>query len=394
MATIDDVMRALGGFGAGMQGRGGEYLQQLDQQRQMAMIQDATQVQESLRKQDYERAYRLLNNRVQNIQRLGGDPSDTMGVIEKMEKGDFSGALNDVSTVVEYAYQSGMLKRPEGPEQRIVDGQLVTVGKDGKAVATPIEGFVSKSRQPGAEGYQFGASEMLKDSKGNLFTMTQRRDPATGEVVPSVVSVGGDANQKPVGKLEMVGGYGLTAAEKVGQIGKEESTKMAAAEGSKYLNNIKEQGLQARNMMSNTQRLLELNRAVSTGSTAKAKRMFANLFNLESEDAANLAEFNQRAGQMVLASIRQLGANPTEGERAYLEAIQPSIEQGNAPNEAMLQNLLDIQKRQWERGRWLAKNPGATIDDLIAYEESNPFTPAGGEESASDDELINKYLGQ
>lgn len=112
MATMDDIMRALGGFGAGIQGRGQEYLQQLDQQRQMAMIQDAVQVESALKQGDAERARRLLVNRVENINRLGGDPSDTMGVLQKIDSGNVAGALNDVMTVTEYAYQSGMLQRP------------------------------------------------------------------------------------------------------------------------------------------------------------------------------------------------------------------------------------------------------------------------------------------
>jgi hypothetical protein len=397
MATLDKIALALQGFGAGVQGRGSEFLQQLDERRKDALLQDAIQVQNSLESGDVSRARNLLVNRVESINKLGGDPSDTMGVLQKLASGDTAGALNDVRSVTEYGYQSGRLQRAPESESRsqIVGNQLVTIDpKTKKATASPIEGL-DMAKMAGSGGYQFGASEMLKDSEGNLFTMTQRRDPVSGEVISVAVSVDGDPSKRPSGKVSMVGGYGLTAGEKIGQVGAEKAVETAASEGAKYISSAKESGLSARGLMQNTQRLLDLNKLISTGATAPARKVFANLFNIEDEGTANLAEFNQRSGQMILGMIRQLGANPTEGERAYLSSITPSIEQGNAPNEAMLTNLLEIQKRQFERGKWLARNPKATIDDLYRYEEENDFSVQENSQPAQqqdDDALVNKYL--
>lgn len=251
-------------------------------------------------------------------------------------------------------------------------------------------------QEDASKGYQFGATETYKDSEGNLFTATQKRNPANGQVEQVVVPI--DRNVKePKGKLQEVGTYGLTAQEKLAQLGGEENVKQSA----KIINEYKEQGLKARGLMRDTKRLLELNKLISTGKTAPAKKAFMNLFNIKDESAANLGEFNSKAGALVLGMIKQLGANPTEGERAFLKEISPSIESGSAVNEALLNDLLRVQERQVARAKWLAKNPGADINDLLLMTEE--FRPTEQESTASttgkidystmsDDEFI-KSLG-
>jgi hypothetical protein len=97
---------------------------------------------------------------------------------------------------------------------------------------------------------------------------------------------------------------------------------------------------------------------------------------LKSEDAANLADFNALSGKMILGQIRQLGANPTEGERKFLEQITASIENGTVINEALLNDVLQVQQRQLARARLLASNPGMTLDDLLLIDEED-FNPTG-----------------
>jgi len=74
---------------------------------------------------------------------------------------------------------------------------------------------------------QFGAQETLKDEQGNLFFSTSKRDPRTGQVTGVVAAVDG-SDTKPVGKLSVAGGYGLTASERVGQLAAESGAKKQA----------------------------------------------------------------------------------------------------------------------------------------------------------------------
>lgn len=144
------------------------------------------------------------------------------------------------------------------------------------------------------------------------------------------------------------------------------------------------QSLAARGLMKDTKRLLGLNELISTGKTAKARKAFGDMFNVTDP---NLGEFNAKAGQLVLGQIRLLGANPTEGERAFLSEITPSLEQGGAVNEALLKDILEVQKRQVERGKWLAKNPEKTVEDYLLETETDDFTPQSSIESPPADTM-------
>jgi len=180
----EKIALALQGFGAGVQGQGPYFqhiLNQQDQQlsegRKMAMIQDAYSVMQNLQSGNIPTARATLINRLGLIKRLGGDPSDTMGVLQKIESGDVPGALRDVSTVVNFAQANGMLKLPQNaqPKTQIVNGQAVTIDPTGKATAAPIEGFTQP--QPKA------AMPKTQVIDGQLITV----DPTTGQATAAPV---------------------------------------------------------------------------------------------------------------------------------------------------------------------------------------------------------------
>lgn len=114
---LGDIGLALSGLGAGIQGTGIEFAKQLDTRRKGALLQDALRVEDSLTRGDVGQARELLLNRIDAINRLNGDPSDTVGLLQKLDAGDVQGALTDASTVVEFARQEGLLKRPAAAEE-------------------------------------------------------------------------------------------------------------------------------------------------------------------------------------------------------------------------------------------------------------------------------------
>jgi hypothetical protein len=140
--------RALMGFGAGVQGRGPEFVaglqdqdRRLDEDRRQALLEDAFTTQQMLQSGDTAGTRAFLMDRIQNIERLGGDPSDTMGVLQKLDSGDVQGALRDVSTVVDFGVRSGRLTAPPQSDTQLYEGQAVTIGAGGRATASPIEGY-------------------------------------------------------------------------------------------------------------------------------------------------------------------------------------------------------------------------------------------------------------
>ena len=242
--------------------------------------------------------------------------------------------------------------------------------------------------------FQFGGQKTFKDDKGNLFFGTSRRNPSTGEVESVISSVSGEDIQ-PQGALEEAGAYGLTAKEKVDQVGKEKGAADRASDLEQARNEYITSGTKAKGMLKDTKRLIDLNELISTGKTAAARKAFGDLFNVTDP---NLGEFNSKAGQLVLNQIRLLGANPTEGERAFLLDISPSIEQGSAVNEALLKDLLRIQERQVDRARWFANNPTRTIEDYLLLEDEEDFKPTEGaltttqdSGALNDEQLFQKY---
>ncbi len=117
MADRFSIGRALQGFSAGVAGQGQQFLQSLDDRRRDAAIEDSFAVQRALENKDPQGARGLLLNRLENIQRLGGDPSDTIELLQKFDAGDLIGVHNEVSAIVELAQAKGLLKAPAAPDK-------------------------------------------------------------------------------------------------------------------------------------------------------------------------------------------------------------------------------------------------------------------------------------
>ena len=87
-STLDKIAAALGGFGAGVQGRGGEFLrnqqlqrQELSDERKRAAAEDLRRVSALIGAKDLKGVQALGQERLNYINQLGGDPSDTEQLI-------------------------------------------------------------------------------------------------------------------------------------------------------------------------------------------------------------------------------------------------------------------------------------------------------------------------
>jgi hypothetical protein len=120
----ETIARALQGFGAGAQGQGQQFLagvqaqdQALSTERQRAMAQDAMQVYQMLGSGRYDDALDLMDQRVKLIGELGGDPSDTVELRQKVATGDLQGAMGDLQIFLGAAQQAGLIPMPEKQEE-------------------------------------------------------------------------------------------------------------------------------------------------------------------------------------------------------------------------------------------------------------------------------------
>lgn len=76
-----------------------------------------------------------------------------------------------------------------------------------------VEGIVNQQSGQGQASTQFGGQKTFKDSKGNLFFGTTKRNPNTGEV-QSVLSAVNGSNSQPEGQVSLVTSAGETAGER------------------------------------------------------------------------------------------------------------------------------------------------------------------------------------
>lgn len=117
-----------------------------------------------------------LNRRKADLQARGVDTSDTDEAISLASTPGGLAQLRDISNqTVQLGQQAGVLQGQQG-------------------------------------GFQFGSTLTLRDSEGNEFTQTQRRNPTTGEIESVVTPIGGAS--EPVGDLSIVSSSGETPEER------------------------------------------------------------------------------------------------------------------------------------------------------------------------------------
>ena len=118
-STMQKIGEKLQGFGAGYRGQGQQFLankelmrQSLSEERTGAMIADAMQVYTLLDADRFDDAISLIDDRVENISKLGGDPSDTLNLRQRIISGDLDGAKQDLGILLNdpraqaYLYES------------------------------------------------------------------------------------------------------------------------------------------------------------------------------------------------------------------------------------------------------------------------------------------------
>jgi len=123
----------------------------------------------------------------------------------------------------------------EGAPANMIQGMdnLLQIGQQNpEEFQQIIDNVIQMGRQfgvtEGASATQFGAQETFKDTEGNLFFGTTARSPTGGGVQTVLAPVDPNGPREPVGKVEIVGQYGLTAGEQVQQKAKEAGAKKGA----------------------------------------------------------------------------------------------------------------------------------------------------------------------
>jgi hypothetical protein len=191
-SMISKIGTVLGGFGAGVQGKGQQYLADLQERRAedekkrlAAMVKDAKQTYDLLNRGDVNNAQALVQDRMRMISELGGDPTDTARIGSMIESGRIAEAQNELR---------GFL-RPFMPTETIKASELTESGQrvsfdplSQTTTATDVEGFVAKPEESKAfdreSGFrrEFNALPQVKDfatrSAGLGTVLASAQDPS------------------------------------------------------------------------------------------------------------------------------------------------------------------------------------------------------------------------
>jgi hypothetical protein len=199
----------------------------------------------------------------------------------------------------------------------------------------------------GTTKQQFGGQITVKDENGNLFFATTRRNPNTGEV-ESVLAPMGDGIAQPVGQVQQVGAFGLTASEQVTQKADEAKANASGKGNAERIESSINEGIDASQGAAILHRSLDLLNEVETGGFDNVALKAKKLFGVESADEA---ELSANLGKAVLSQLRTVfGAAFTEREGARLEGIEASFGKSTAGNKRLLEQTLRLVKRTANRG--------------------------------------------
>lgn len=199
---------ALQGAGAWLQGSGPQYMQaqalqdearaKHEAERQKAMLTDFVMAESMLKNGQVQPAIAMFRSRVEAgkklppIQSLGGSMGTSEHYLGLLESGNIDQAFKEIATGNQVLRDAGVLP-----------GQSTN----------PI---------------QFGASSMGKDEAGNLWQITQARNPNTGKA-ETVMSPVGHSNPQ-VGGIQIVGTMGMTPGESIDYRGTASSAESIARE--------------------------------------------------------------------------------------------------------------------------------------------------------------------
>jgi len=199
------IARALMGFGAGSQGRGQEFIASLHEQdqalsleRQQAMVQDAMRASSMLSNGRVEDALKLIDDRVEQINKLGGDPSDTLGIRNLIASGRSKEALQEIGIFLDAARQRGLLPESKAPE--IVPSSSISNGQ--VTVRNPVTGDFEAQN---VSGYQVPAQEQFEvvtDSQGLPVGQRNTRTNQISGLPETMTKQAADSQFSNVARLE------------------------------------------------------------------------------------------------------------------------------------------------------------------------------------------------
>jgi len=198
--------------------------------------------------------------------------------------------------------------------------------------------------------FQFGGSDQVMDEEGNIFYVTQVKNPLDGTTKTSYSPIGGSSNTQPVGKLTPLTSSGETAA--VQRKGKTEA-KLQEEYGKRRMNALTNMP----DLLATEEKLFRAVELVNTVPTGGPINLVAyGLSDFFGTTSADKAELEVLLGQEMFAILKPLfGGVISEGERESIQRIYPNLKRGSAANQGILKVLTKAATDAVRNGNLLIK---------------------------------------
>ena len=290
----------------------------LDKQRQGALFQDAQAVNTFLKAGQTGKALDTLSNRMNIIEQIGGDPSDTREIAGFIANGDIKGAQKLLDSVETVGIQQGFLKDLTAERKRLEGGKTATQ----KDFAT-FQDLMVKAKESGSD------ADMKKATRfGRAARFIRETEQEKADI-------------------------------KVSQKEREAVARANVARKQGFIDS----GIEAANGAANVGRALTLLDEVKTGGfdnlALKAKRLFG-------VEGADEGELSNLMGKAVLSQLKPIfGAAFTAREGDALAELEAKFSNSAPNNKRLLENALKLINRAARRGIAAAENQN---DDFTANE--------------------------
>ena len=356
---LQNIGNILAGFGAGVQGRGTQFLQGLEQQREVqrglseerkqALVQDVAVGLDHLESGRTSQAIQLFEQRLSLLgQDPNADPEETRSTLEDLRAGKFDKVKDNLKGVVRAAQIRGLL--PDTPTSKF----LKVVGNKALFQTPQGELEVQDLGEAGIDASPIDVkkTEFLPGGAARVVTGDGRLlllEPSEAEALKITEAEARGA--------ELQG----TRAEQRARGAKQEQRAQA----------LITRGTTAAESTAIIRRGLELLETIETGGPQAISLAIQQRLGIEGADAG---ELSNSLGKAVLSQLREtFGAAFTAEEGKQLTRIEAGFGKSTAANKRLLQRALKIAERTSNRAIRAAKDRGdeasvEDIEDLLKFE--------------------------
>lgn len=368
MPTLNNLALALQGFGAGVGGRGPEFLagqKKLSDERRQALLIDNRNALGLLDQGKNELAAQLLRDRIEKINQIGGDPSDTQEQLVRIEAGDIAGAIDQGRLLDDAAIQRGFLKAPPIPKIVSTQGGIAVIQdqQTGEITTQKIVGLPTTSTKDVQRSVQL---------PGGLVQIVY--EDGTTEVI--------EPTEKNRALIEAAEERGVSLAES-----KKRAQALGTVEGRETEARVQKQiqsGIDAAQGVPILRRSLQLLERIETGGIDAARLRAKQLFGVEGADEG---ELSANLGRAVLSQLKAtFGSQFTEREGARLERMSAGFGKSPPTNKRILRQSLKIATDAMKRGLAAAQKR----DDESAAAEILDFLE--GKFDLTDEALVEIFV--